>query len=161
MNANAKRKRIDNVCVYYIYLTPYLYINYMHFTYQAFFFPLFSPRPGIEVGQATQTNNSQLEVSWWEEPVPSCAQTPCKYTITLSNNGMVTIYTRSCLGRKGDCTQLLDVAGASEIEVKVEREMFSSSARPRVYAFKGEWLREGPRREVVFWLLIIIIIFIF
>ncbi|XP_037776523.1 uncharacterized protein LOC119573375 isoform X4 [Penaeus monodon] len=99
---------------------------------------------GIEVGQATQTNNSQLEVSWWEEPVPSCAQTPCKYTITLSNNGMVTIYTRSCLGRKGDCTQLLDVAGASEIEVKVEREMFSSSARPRVYAFKAvEELRQS------------------
>ncbi|XP_047472984.1 uncharacterized protein LOC125027897 [Penaeus chinensis] len=92
---------------------------------------------GIAFDQATQTNNSQLEVSWWEEPVPSCVQTPCEYCITLSNNEKVTFYTQSCSGRKGDCSQSLDVGGASEVNVAVKRETSSWSAKLRVYDFPG------------------------
>ncbi|XP_063603905.1 uncharacterized protein LOC134779662 [Penaeus indicus] len=93
------------------------------------------PKIGITFDQATQTNNSQLEVSWWEEPVPPCAQTSCEYIITLSINGKVTLYAHSCSGRKGDCAQLLNVEGASEIKVGVERDTSSRSVTLKVYNF--------------------------
>ncbi|XP_047473706.1 uncharacterized protein LOC125028302 [Penaeus chinensis] len=90
---------------------------------------------GIAFSQTTQTSNSQLEVSWWEEPVPSCAQTPCKYIITLFKTK--DNYIHYCSGQRGDCTKLLDVKGASEIVVEVKREASSSLVSPRVFTFEA------------------------
>ncbi|XP_063603888.1 uncharacterized protein LOC134779652 isoform X2 [Penaeus indicus] len=93
------------------------------------------PKIGIAFDQATQTSNSQLKISWWEEPVPPCAQTPCKYTITLFKTK--DNYIHYCSGQRGDCTKLLDVKGASGIVLEVKREASSSLTHPRVFAFEA------------------------
>nr|XP_027235167.1 uncharacterized protein LOC113826473 [Penaeus vannamei] len=95
-------------------------------------------KAGIVVGQPTQTNNSHLEISWWEEPVPSCHQPPYEYSITLLIDGREEKYNHSCSGCRGDCTKLLDVEGAKEsVVVKVERDTKSIQVELRVYVFKA------------------------
>ncbi|XP_042892884.1 uncharacterized protein LOC122266958 [Penaeus japonicus] len=90
-------------------------------------------KDGIRIVQAMQTSNSVLELSWWEEPVPSCAQTPCTYIITL-NNGREQQHL--CSGLQGDCTKSLNGVQGPEGNVTVTRDT-PSTIGWRIYDFKA------------------------